>query len=93
MKLFKSFSNFYPYYIFFRYKFVVADSLISHFNPIREKIDDYLKNPDYLWSVLEAGSDKAAEVAEKTLDEVKEKVGLGKKLERRIGANLQKRNA
>lgn len=56
---------------------MVADALVEHFNPIRLKVEDYLKNPDYLQSILEKGNDKAREVAEKTIDEVKAKVGLG----------------
>lgn len=61
----------------FRYKFVVADAVIEHLNPIRLRIEDYLKNPDYLCSILTDGNDKARETAEKTMDEVKAKVGLG----------------
>lgn len=64
-------------FLCFRYKFVVADALIEHINPIRLKIDDYLKNPDYLTSVLSDGNDRARETAERTIDEVKLKVGLG----------------
>lgn len=60
-----------------RYKFVVADAIVDHINPIRLKMDDYLQNPDYLWNVLSDGNEKAREVAEKTMDEVKAKVGLG----------------
>lgn len=56
---------------------MVAEALVEHFNPIRLKVEDYLKNPDYLHSILEKGNDKAREVAEKTIDEVKAKVGLG----------------
>ena len=33
---------------FLRYKFVVAEALAEHINPIRLKIEDFLKNPDYL---------------------------------------------
>lgn len=51
--------------------------MIEHINPIRTKIEDYLKNPDYLCSVLAEGSDRAREIAERTIDEVKLKVGLG----------------
>ena len=64
-------------FLCFRYKFIVADALIEHLNPIRLKIEDYLKNPDYLCSVLADGGDRARETAEKTIDEVKLKVGLG----------------
>lgn len=61
----------------FRYKLVVADAIIEHLNPIRLRVEDYLKNPDYLSSVLADGGDRAREIAEKTIDEVKLKVGLG----------------
>lgn len=60
-----------------KYKLIVADAIIEHFNPIRLKIDEYLKNPDYLWSVLEMGNERAREVAVRTMDEVKARVGLG----------------
>lgn len=61
----------------FRYKFVVAEALVEHLSPIRLKIEDYLKNPEFLSSVLADGADRARETAEKTIDEVKLKVGLG----------------
>lgn len=63
-----------------KYKLIVADAVIEHINPIREKIDDLMNNQDYLWSVLKDGSDKAKIIAEKTMIEVREKVGLGKSL-------------
>lgn len=62
---------------FDRYKNIVADALIEHLNPIRLKIEDYLKNPDFLHTVLTNGSDRAREIAVTTMDEVKLKVGLG----------------
>lgn len=61
----------------FRYKLIVADAIIEHLNPIREKIEDFMKNPDFLHKVLTEGSDKARTIAEATMDEVKLKVGLG----------------
>jgi hypothetical protein len=61
----------------FRYKLLVAEALIEHLNPIRLKIEDYLKNPDFLHRVLTDGSDRAREIATATMDEVKLKVGLG----------------
>ena len=60
-----------------QYKLVVADAIIAHMNPIRVKIEDYLKNPDYLTKILQDGNNKARVVAEKTMEEVKQKVGLG----------------
>lgn len=51
--------------------------MISHLNPIRQKIEDYMRNPDYLTEVLMEGGQKSSEIAERTIDEVKDKVGLG----------------
>lgn len=56
---------------------VVADAIIEHLNPIREKIEDYMKNPDFLHKVLTEGGEKARTIAESTMAEVKLKVGLG----------------
>lgn len=61
-----------------QYKLIVAETLIEHFNPIRIKIEDYLKNPDYLWNIIEKGNIKANEIAEKTLKDVKMKIGIGR---------------
>lgn len=60
-----------------KYKFEVADSIIAHLNPIRTKIDDYMNNRDYLVKVLKDGGEKSSQLAEQTIVEVKEKVGLG----------------
>lgn len=59
-----------------KYKFKVAEALIEHLNPIREKIEDYLKHPEFLEQILSEGGQKASFIAEATLAEVKEKVGL-----------------
>ncbi|KAJ6646550.1 Tryptophan--tRNA ligase, mitochondrial, partial [Pseudolycoriella hygida] len=60
-----------------KYKFTVADAVIAKLTPIRLKIEDYLKNPEYLVDVLKVGADKSSQIAEETLVEVKKKVGLG----------------
>lgn len=60
-----------------KYKSVVSDALISHFEPIRLKIAEYNGDKSYLESVLKKGNEKAREVAVQTMKEVKEKVGLG----------------
>lgn len=59
-----------------RYKLIVAEALVEHINPIRLKIEDYMKNPEYLCRIISDGNENAQETAEKTLNEVKEKVGL-----------------
>lgn len=61
----------------FRYKEVVAEALIKYFEPIRIKIEDYQKDEKFLNDILTRGNDKARCEAVKTLNEVKEKVGLG----------------
>lgn len=78
--------------VHFRYKSVVAESLVEHINPIRLKIDDYLKNKDYLCSVLDEGTEKARKVAAETMDEVKLKVGLGSFNETRDMKEIKRRN-
>lgn len=59
-----------------KYKLLVAEALIEHLNPIRHRIEDYMKHPEYLEQVLKEGRNKAITVAEETLFEVKEKIGM-----------------
>lgn len=54
----------------------MADDVIKHFDPIRLKIEDYLRNRDYLVATLRQGQAVASERAEKTLQEVKRRVGI-----------------
>lgn len=61
---------------FLRYKLVVADAVIAHFDPIRLRILDYLKHPEHISTIIKNGGEKARETAEKTLQDVKAKVGL-----------------
>lgn len=55
---------------------MLAEDLVSLLDPIRLKIDDYLKNRDYLESVLREGRDVSAETAEATMKEVKSRIGV-----------------
>lgn len=64
-------------FLLFRYKFKVADAVIDKLNPIRLKIEDYLKNPEYLVDVLKIGNEKCSQIAEETMVDVKKKVGIG----------------
>ncbi|XP_052860504.1 tryptophan--tRNA ligase, mitochondrial [Anopheles cruzii] len=59
-----------------QYKLVVAEALIEHLRPIRERLERYTRNVGYLASVIEQGSERARAVAEVTIDEVKEKIGV-----------------
>lgn len=60
----------------FRYKSVVAEDLVELLDPIRLKIEDYLRNRDYIESVLRDGRDAASQIAENTMAEVKTKIGV-----------------
>lgn len=64
------------YFPICRYKLVVAEDVIKHFDPIRLKIEDYLRNRDYLVQILRQGHVTASERAEKTMQEVKQRVGI-----------------
>lgn len=59
-----------------QYKLQVTEALVEHLNPIREDINRYMAEPGYLAAVIEDGCEKARCVAEKTLTEVKDKVGI-----------------
>ena len=59
-----------------RYKLLLADVIINHFAPIRQKTMDLLQNKDHLEAILKKGSGRAQVIAAQTLDEVKSVVGL-----------------
>uniref|UniRef100_A0A2M4BRG0 Tryptophan--tRNA ligase, mitochondrial n=2 Tax=Anopheles marajoara TaxID=58244 RepID=A0A2M4BRG0_9DIPT len=59
-----------------QYKLVVAEALIEHLRPIRERIVQYTRDVGYLAGVIEEGSERARAIAEGTIDEVKEKIGV-----------------
>lgn len=59
-----------------QYKLLLAEVIVEHLAPIREKIENYLKSPEYLYKILDVGAKKAAEIAETTLIEVKNIVGF-----------------
>ncbi len=57
-------------------KEALAGSIASYFAGFREKKQELLGKPDYLAQVLGDGANKARIVAETTLQEVKQKIGL-----------------
>lgn len=59
-----------------RYKLVVASSINDMIAPIRQKYQDYLKDPQYLINVLDHGKEQVLEVTEKTLIEVRYHLGI-----------------
>lgn len=60
-----------------RYKLQVAEAVIAHMDPIRRRIEEYMGNRDHLVDVLRLGGERASTVAQRTIEEVKQKVGLG----------------
>jgi len=54
----------------------LAELLIQKLAPIQEKYNTLIKDKKYLEQVLTEGKNKAQKIATKTLDEVKNKVGL-----------------
>jgi len=57
-------------------KNVVIESLIELLAPFREKRNEYEKNPQLVWDILEEGNKKARRVAQKTMEEVRSAIGL-----------------
>ncbi len=52
------------------------EELLKYFGEARERRLELADKPDYIEDVLNAGAQKARKVARKTIDEVREKVGL-----------------
>jgi tryptophanyl-tRNA synthetase len=69
-------------------KKVAIEALIEEFDGFREKRNYYEKHSDLVWDIFEHGNIKAREVAQKTMEEVRQAVGLifpaGRKSKRKI---------
>ncbi len=59
-----------------KFKPMLANVIISALKPIQEKRRELEKNQDYVVNVLRAGAEKARAIAEATMKEVRERVGL-----------------
>ena len=57
-------------------KQLMAEHLNTHLSPIRERRKPYEQNPQRVWDVLEAGTEKAGKVAQATMAEVRAAVKL-----------------
>ena len=53
-----------------------ADALVSILNPMQERRQKYEANPRLAWDILEAGSAKAGKVADATMTEVRQAMGM-----------------
>ncbi|XP_067647376.1 tryptophan--tRNA ligase, mitochondrial isoform X2 [Eurosta solidaginis] len=60
-----------------KYKMRVAEQIVEHLRPIRNKINQQLVRRNELVYLLEMGAEKAREQAVITMAEVKQKLGLG----------------
>jgi len=54
----------------------VADDLVNILNPMQERRKKYEENPRLAWDILEAGSARASEVANATMSEVRDAMGI-----------------
>lgn len=57
-------------------KMAVAEVVVGKLKPIQEKYNELLENRDYLVKVYTEGKMKAEKIAIKTINEVKEKIGI-----------------
>lgn len=58
------------------FKTAVAEVIVKKLEPLQNKYDELLKSPDKLKAIYEMGARKAAERADRIVNEVYEKVGL-----------------
>ena len=61
---------------FSSFKKILGDLVISKIEPISKKMNDYLKNKDYLKKILKEGSEKANKISNENLLEIKKIIGL-----------------
>jgi len=57
-------------------KKLFAKNLNHNLEPFRDKRAEFAQDPDYVWDVLKDGADRARVIAQETLAEVKEAIGL-----------------
>ncbi len=58
------------------FKTKVAEAVVEKLEPIQKKYKELLNNPEYLEKIYKKGADNARKLASKTLDTVKEKIGI-----------------
>ncbi len=60
------------------FKEAVGKAVVEKLEPVQEKYKKLKENPEYLESIYKKGAEKASVIANRTIAEVKEKVGLVK---------------
>ena len=58
------------------FKAAVAEVVVDYFRPVREKALELLTDPTHLNQILKTGAEKASAVAEKTLADVYDAIGI-----------------
>ena len=58
------------------FKTAVGEKVVEKLKPAQEKYKELLENPKYLEEIYTRGAEKARELASKTLEEVKNKIGI-----------------
>ena len=61
---------------FSSFKKLLAELVIRKIEPISKKMNDYLKNKDYLKKILKEGTEKADNISSNNLLEIKKIIGL-----------------
>ncbi len=54
----------------------VAEAMIAEISPIRARREELLRRPEAIWEALDHGAEKARRVAQRTMSEVRERMGL-----------------
>lgn len=57
-------------------KKLFAENLNNHLQPFRQRREEIAKNPDEVWDVLRDGAKRARQIAEATMVEVRQAIGL-----------------
>jgi tryptophanyl-tRNA synthetase len=57
-------------------KKILAQNINAHLGPFRARRAELAQDPQHIWDVLDDGAQRARAIAEQTLDEVKDAVGL-----------------
>jgi tryptophanyl-tRNA synthetase len=60
------------------FKKALAEAVITMLKPIQTKLKEYKDNPDELARILDAGAEKARDMASKKMSDVRDRMGLGR---------------
>ena len=60
------------------FKTDVGELIVDYISPFKQKYEEYMNNSDYLEKIYKSGAERAREIAERTMVEVREKLGLVK---------------